>query len=89
MLHDWRALPTPYRRHLIALKDRYDAIWQSTLGELHDQGLLRADAKLARLLILGAMNYSATWYCAKSRTSDRAGLDELAAQTVALVLRAP
>ena len=86
MLYDWRSLPAQYKRRIIELKDRYDAIWQSTLDELHAQGLLRADAKLARLMILGAINFSATWYRAKPRSATRVDLDELAAQTVALVL---
>ena len=89
MLYDWRSLPAQYKRRIVELKDRYDAIWQRTLDELHDQGLLRADAKLARLMILGAMNFSATWYRPKpksSRSVTRVDLDELAAQTVSLVL---
>ena len=89
MLYDWRSLPAQYKRRIVELKDRYDAIWQHTLDELHDQGLLRADAKLARLMILGAMNFSATWYRPKpksSRSVTRVDLDELAAQTVSLVL---
>ncbi|MEP6877065.1 MAG: TetR/AcrR family transcriptional regulator, partial [Burkholderiales bacterium] len=86
---DWRSLPAQYKRRIIELKDGYDAIWQRTLDELHAQGLLRADAKLARLMILGAINFSATWYRAKPRNANRVGLDELAAQTVALVLHAP
>jgi len=89
MLYDWRSLPAQYKRRIIELKDRYDAIWQRTLDELHAQGLLRADAKLARLMILGAINFSATWYRAKSRSANRVGLDELAAQTIALVLHTP
>ena len=86
MLYDWRSLPAQYKRRIIELKDRYDAIWQHTLEELHAQGRLRTDAKLARLMILGAINFSATWYRAKSRSAQRVSLDELAAQTVALVL---
>ena len=89
MLYDWRSLPAQYKRRIIELKDRYDAIWQRTLDELHAQGLLRADAKLARLMILGAINFSATWYRAKARTNPRVDLDELAAQTVTLVLHTP
>ena len=86
MLYDWRSLPAQYKRRIVELKDRYDAIWQRTLDELHAQGLLRADAKLARLMILGAINFSATWYRAKPRSASRVNLDQLAAQTVALVL---
>jgi hypothetical protein len=51
--------------------------------------MLRADAKLARLMILGAINFSATWYRAKPRSAKRVDLDELALQTVALVLHTP
>ncbi|MEO5695721.1 MAG: TetR/AcrR family transcriptional regulator [Burkholderiaceae bacterium] len=86
MLYDWQALPLQYKRRVVELKDCYDAIWQRTLDELHAAGRLRADAKLARLLILGAMNFSATWYRAKPRAAHKVDLDELAAQTVALVL---
>ena len=86
MLYDWRSLPAQYKRRIIELKDRYDAIWQGTLDELHAQGRLRTDAKLARLMILGAINFSATWYRSKPRSAQRVDLDELAAQTVALVL---
>jgi AcrR family transcriptional regulator len=92
MLYDWRSLPSQYKRRIIELKDRYDAIWQRTLDDLHAQGLLRADAKLARLMILGAINFSATWYRAASksaRSARRVDLDQLAAQTVALVLHTP
>ncbi|MEO8057482.1 MAG: TetR family transcriptional regulator [Burkholderiales bacterium] len=89
MLYDWRALPAQYKRRIIELKDRYDAIWQETLDELHTLGLLRAEARLARLMILGAINFSATWYRSKPRSAKRVDLDELSAQTVALVLHAP
>jgi AcrR family transcriptional regulator len=95
MLYDWRSLPAQYRRRIIELKDRYDTIWQDTIAALHAEGRLRADPKLARLMILGAINFSATWYRARpvsssarsgSNAARRVDLDELAAQTVSLVL---
>jgi AcrR family transcriptional regulator len=86
MLYDWRSLPAQYKRRIIGLKDRYDAIWQTTLDELHAQHALHADPKLARLMILGAINFSATWFRAKQRSAKRVDLDQLAAETVALVL---
>ncbi|MGZ5214848.1 MAG: TetR family transcriptional regulator [Caldimonas sp.] len=89
MLYDWRSLPAPYRRRIIELKDRYDAIWQETLDELHREGRLAADARLARLMILGAINFSATWYRSKPRSAQRVDLDALADETVALVLQPP
>jgi AcrR family transcriptional regulator len=86
MLYDYRSLPPQYKRRIVELKDRYDAIWQCSVDELHAQGLLRTDPKLARLMILGAINFTATWYRAKPRSSKHVSLDELTDQTVALVL---
>jgi AcrR family transcriptional regulator len=86
LLYDWRSLPDQYKRRIIELKDRYDAIWQLTLEALHAQGRLRTDPKLARLMILGAINFSATWYRSTNPSAKAVDLDELSAQTVALVL---
>ena len=86
MLYDWRSLPDQYKRRIVELKDHYDALWQRTLDELHAEGRLRTEPHLARLMILGAINFSATWYRADSHKPRAVNLDELAAQTVALVL---
>jgi len=87
MLYDWRSLPAPYRRRIVELKDRYDALWQATLDALHAEGRLGADARIARLMILGAINFSATWYRAKPRGRTGVDLDTLADETAALFLR--
>ena len=87
MLYDWRSLPAAYRRRIVALKDRYDALWQATLDALHAEGRLGADARIARLMILGAINFSATWYRARPRGRAGVDLDTLAAETSALFLR--
>ncbi|HEY2558424.1 MAG TPA: TetR family transcriptional regulator [Caldimonas sp.] len=87
MLYDWRSLPAQHRRRIVDLKDRYDAIWQTTLDDLHAEGRLGADARVARLMILGAINYSATWYRARPRGRRGVDLETLAAQTTALFLR--
>ena len=87
MLYDWRSLPAPYRRRIVELKDRYDALWQATLDALHAEGRLGADARIARLMILGAINFSATWYRARPRGRAGVDLDTLAAETAALFLR--
>jgi AcrR family transcriptional regulator len=87
MLYDWRSLPAQHRRRIVELKDRYDALWQQTLDTLHDEGRLGADARIARLMILGAINYSATWYRTRPRGRKGVDLDTLADQTTALFLR--
>lgn len=87
MLHDWRSLPAAYRRRIVERKDRYDALLQATLDALHAEGRLGADARTARLMILGAINFSATWYRAKPRGRVGVDLDTLSADTAALFLR--
>jgi len=83
ILHDWRALDEVHRREIIAMKDRYDTLWQTMTLELVRAGLLRGDAKIARLTILGAMNFTATWYKAGAGLS----IDALASQIADLFLQ--
>jgi len=87
MLYDWRSLPAQHRRRIVELKDRYDAIWQATIDDLHAEGRLGADARISRLMILGAINYSATWYRSRPRGRRAVDLETLAEQTTALFLR--
>ena len=84
MLYEWRRLPPVYRKRLIAVKDRYDALWQGVVDELAAAGLLRGDAKLARLLILGAVNFAATWF----RRNGALSIDELARSSAEFFLSA-
>jgi AcrR family transcriptional regulator len=77
MLYEWRRLTPAYRRRLIAVKDRYDALWQNVIAELKAAGLMHGDEKLARLLTLGAVNFTATWF----RPGGGMSIDELARRT--------
>ena len=83
LLYDWRSLTPANRRRVIALKDRYDALWQRMLDELARAGCLAGDRRIARLLVLGAINWSATWY----RRGGRLSVDGIAAQAEKLLLR--
>ena len=83
LLYDWRSLTPAHRRRVIALKDRYDELWQQVLDELAQAGRITGDARLARLLVLGAVNWAAQWY----RAGGRLSLDEIAAQASRLLLK--
>jgi AcrR family transcriptional regulator len=85
LLYDWRSVTAGNRGRIIALRDRYDELWQRIIDALADAGLLRGDRALARLLVLGAINWSAKWY----RPGGRASLDALARTAVELFLHAP
>jgi AcrR family transcriptional regulator len=85
LLYDWRSLNAVNRRRIVALKDRYDALWQQVIDELQRAGHMPGDAQLMRLLILGAVNWTGTWY----RTGGRLSLDEVAEGCVRLFLQGP
>src|SRR5438105_1548918 len=83
LLYDWRSLNTANRRRIVALKDRYDTLWQQVIDELTRAGHRPGDAQLMRLLILGAVNWTGTWY----RTGGRLSLDDIAEGAARLFLQ--
>src|SRR5438067_13510881 len=85
LLYDWRSLTPANRRRIVALKDRYDALWQQVIDDLQRAGHMPGDAQLARLLILGAVNWTGTWY----RAGGRLSLDEVADRAARLFLQGP
>jgi len=96
LLYDWRSLPPESMQEIIRVKDRYDALWQETLRDMLQAGLLGAhsdphpatesDEKMARLMVMGAINFTVTWY--KQKTApDQMDLDALAEATVRFFMR--
>lgn len=57
-------VPEAIRVKNMRLRDSYAAIWQKILLEAHDRGEFRTSANLtlARLFILGALNWTVEWY---------------------------
>ncbi len=82
LLYDFRSLDPENRRRIVALKDRYDALWQEVIDALKRAGQMGGDPQLVRLLILGAVNWSGTWY----RGGGRLSLDQVAEGTARLFL---
>jgi TetR/AcrR family transcriptional regulator, cholesterol catabolism regulator len=83
LLYDWRSLTEENRRRIVALKDRYDSLWQQVIDELQQEGHVPGDPQLVRLLVLGAVNWTGSWYKAGGRLS----LDEVADGAARLFLR--
>jgi TetR/AcrR family transcriptional regulator, cholesterol catabolism regulator len=83
LLYDWRSLTAANQQRIIALNDRYDALWQRAIDELKHEGHMPGDAQLVRLLVLGAVNWTGRWY----RDSGRLSLDEIADGAARLFLR--
>jgi AcrR family transcriptional regulator len=96
LLYDWRSLPDEHKQDIIAVKDRYDLLWHACLKEMMGLGLLGAnsshdkaaadDVKTARLMIMGAINFTVTWYKQQSGRSAM-DLDALSDRTVRFFMR--
>ncbi|MGE0098028.1 MAG: TetR/AcrR family transcriptional regulator [Hydrogenophaga sp.] len=93
MLYEWRSIDAAQRGEVNRLKDEYEAAWSPELHALHSQGQLAADPALARLMIFGALNWSAQWYVPPSgrgaKARGRASLDELTTAALQLFLKEP
>ncbi len=83
MLYEWRSLQPRQRKSLALLISEYESLWMPVLLMLHAQGRLRAPVGLARLLILGALNWSVQWFDPKKSAS----LQDLADAAVAMFLK--
>jgi AcrR family transcriptional regulator len=83
MLYEWRSLNNRQRKALALLIGEYEAIWLPVLTELNASGHLRAPVRLARLLILGALNWSVQWFDPKKGAS----LPELTDAAVSMFIK--
>ncbi|MBC7434848.1 MAG: TetR/AcrR family transcriptional regulator [Bdellovibrionales bacterium] len=83
MLYESRSLTPRQRASLAKLQGEYEADWAPVLQALHTTGALKADVKLARLLIFGALNWSAQWFSRRGAAS----LDELTDAAMALFIK--
>src|SRR5690606_19298198 len=58
LLYEARSITHRQRAALAELRTAYEGDWDPVLHALHDDGRLKADVKLARLMIFGALNWS-------------------------------
>lgn len=85
MLYESRSLMAKQRALLAELQGDYEALWQPALGSLSQAGRIKGPAKLARLLIFGALNWSVQWFDVRKDAS----LDDLADAAMTLFVQAP
>jgi AcrR family transcriptional regulator len=82
MLYEARSITPRQRATLAGLQSEYEALWVPVLQALQTEGRLKSDVKLARLLIFGALNWSAQWYDRRKGAT----LDELADAAIGLFI---
>ncbi len=85
LLYEWRSLDQPGRARIIKLKDRYEAIWGAVIASLHRSGDWSMPTRVDRLLMFGALNWTAQWY----KPGSGGGIEQLAEQAVRFILRSP
>ncbi|MBC3915956.1 TetR/AcrR family transcriptional regulator [Undibacterium sp. CY18W] len=83
LLYEWRSLDKPARTRIIALKDRYETVWEQAIVALHASGDWAMPTPLDKLLMFGTLNWTAQWY----RRGTGISIEELAAQCVQFILR--
>ncbi len=84
LLYEWRSLDKASRTRIVGLKDRYETVWNDVIARLHASGDWAMPGRLDRLLMFGALNWTAQWY-----KPGRASIEEVAAQAVQFILRTP
>ncbi len=82
MLYEGRSLNARQRASVNRLQAKYESAWVPVLQALMAAGRMRGDLHLARLLIFGALNWSAQWY----RARKPATLDDLTDAAIALFI---
>jgi AcrR family transcriptional regulator len=82
MLYEWRSLSAAQKKDVARIKDAYEAAWMPALEELARTGALRAEPRVARLYIFGALNWAVTWFSPRKGRS----LDALAEEALALFI---
>lgn len=83
LLYEWRSLDQPGRARIIKLKDRYEKLWDEVIAALHRSGDWAMPTRFDRLLMFGALNWTAQWY----KPDGGGSLAELAEHAVRFILR--
>jgi AcrR family transcriptional regulator len=84
MLYEWRSLDAVQRAAIQRLKREYEQAWSEVLQALAAAGRIHADARISRLMMLGALNWSVQWY----KPAQGVSLDALSAEAMQLFLPA-
>jgi AcrR family transcriptional regulator len=85
LLYEWRSLGRAEKKRVVAIKDRYEAIWDRVIAELHAAGHWSMPTHVDRLFLFGALNWTAQWY----RPGQKLSIEQLAERALTFCLRTP
>ncbi|MDP2228685.1 MAG: TetR/AcrR family transcriptional regulator [Moraxellaceae bacterium] len=83
LVYEWNALSAERQQLLLAMRERYEALWLQVLEELRGEGAVPHDAFIWRRLIGGAIGWTRMWY----KRNGPLSLDALADMTLDMALR--
>lgn len=85
LLYEARSLDDESRERIVALTDRYQAVWDEVIEALQRSGDWAEPTSMDRLFLFGALNWTAQWY----RPGAGIPIEDLADQAVRFLLRTP
>lgn len=83
LLYETRSLEPEARARIVALTSEHEVVWDKVIAALHQSGDWAMPGKLDRLLVFGALNWSAQWYRAGAGMS----IEQLAEHAMQFILR--
>lgn len=82
LVYEWRSLSEAHQQQILEGRAAYDRMWDNTLRQAYDEGLVVVEATILRQLIHGAIAWSIYWY----KPTGELTLDELVDRTLSLAL---
>lgn len=83
LLYEWRSLGRSEKKRVVAIKDRYEAVWDKVIADLRRSGDWSMPTHVDRLFLFGALNWTAQWY----RPGQKLNIDQLAERAITFCLR--
>lgn len=83
LVYEWRSLSETNQSDVLKLRDKYEALWLSSLNKAKQEGYLEGDAFILRRFLTGALSWSKTWFKSEGNIS----IDSLAAEALRLVIK--
>lgn len=83
LLYEWRSLERTEKKRVVAIKDRYEAVWDKVIADLRKSGDWSMPTHVDRLFLFGALNWTAQWY----RPNEKLSIDQLAERAMTFCLR--
>lgn len=85
LLYEWRSLGRTEKKRVVAIKDRYEAVWDKIIADLRKSGDWSMPTHVDRLFLFGALNWTAQWY----RPNEKLSIEQLAERAITFCLRTP